>query len=802
MDPNPGPVNPDPPKPRPHDIAEPGPIDPVTGQPDHQAEVFALKSWLRQNAVSLIITAAVVVLVCIYLDPIDTIKVVLGLGLVIFIHELGHFLAAKWCDVHVKTFSIGFGPAVPFCSHKWGETTYMVGIIPLGGYVSMVGEGTGETGGEVDPEEEENDPRSFKQKSVRQRMLIISAGVIMNVILGMGCFMAAYLHGVQEKPASVGWVESGTAAWRAGIRTDADIKKIGSRENPFFNDIRPVVMSSLKGEQVPITVEYRGQRTEMMVEPLRDEGVPFPQLGVAPPYSLKLMLGGKKKVRPVIPGSPAADVQPIVPKFEPGDEIVAMTDPKKVDNENPFLFPNREPPPLAITPVTDYNEFYRRMVLLADKPVTIVVTRAGASEQIRITVQPEKRADLGVRMQMGKVAAIRTGGPADGKVQAIPAGTVGDGTGDRIKAVKLPGERQTWYVDGPVDWNAPEFKTDDPKKVDVQPLDPLLLPLQLNRWADANPKDRTVRLVVLRQQGHREDDPVELTMEFDPSYRFDREVVMLPNTPLPISGLGLAYRVNAVASDVAPGSPAADPDPIDPNAARPGALKPGDQIVAVRFKSVDEAGTVKTGGDWNDIKGYQWASVDAILQRTPPHQIDLRVKRGDETFEVSLKARPDPEWPNLNWSAVNRGLVFQDEIRLQTASGIGDALNLGARRTVRFIKDVYMNLYAIVFGRVSAKTMSGPLTIANVSYRLAGEDFWQFLLFLGMISVNLAVVNFLPIPVLDGGHMVFLLYESITGRPMPERLFAIAMYIGLFLILALMVYVLSLDVRRLFFGLF
>ena len=76
-----------------------------------------------------------------YLDPIDTLKVILGLGLVICIHELGHFLAAKWCDVHVKTFSIGFGPAVPFCSYKWGETTYMIGIIPLGGYVSMVGEG-------------------------------------------------------------------------------------------------------------------------------------------------------------------------------------------------------------------------------------------------------------------------------------------------------------------------------------------------------------------------------------------------------------------------------------------------------------------------------------------------------------------------------------------------------------------------------------------------------------------------------------------------------------------------------------
>ena len=174
---NPEPVNP----PKPHDIAEPGPIDPATGQPDHGAEVSALKSWFRENMISLIITAIVVALVIIYLDPIDTLKVVIGLGLVIFIHELGHFLAAKWCDVHVKTFSIGFGPAVPFCSYKWGETTYMVGIIPLGGYVSMVGEG--DNAGDDDAEE---DPRSFRKKTVGQRMLIISAGVIMNIILGHG----------------------------------------------------------------------------------------------------------------------------------------------------------------------------------------------------------------------------------------------------------------------------------------------------------------------------------------------------------------------------------------------------------------------------------------------------------------------------------------------------------------------------------------------------------------------------------------------------------------------------------------
>src|SRR5262249_16635943 len=90
-------------------------------------------------------------------------KVVLGIGFVIFFQELGHFLVAKWCDVHVQTFSIGFGPAFPGCSFQWGETFYKIALFPLGGYVKMVGEG-------AEDDESADDPRSFKKKSVGQRM--------------------------------------------------------------------------------------------------------------------------------------------------------------------------------------------------------------------------------------------------------------------------------------------------------------------------------------------------------------------------------------------------------------------------------------------------------------------------------------------------------------------------------------------------------------------------------------------------------------------------------------------------------
>ena len=98
----------------------------------------------------------------------------LGLGLVIFLHELGHFAVAKWCNVFVERFSIGFGPV--FFSRKWGETEYALSLIPFGGYVKMLGQDDADPS-QLTNEEIAADPRSYVAKSVLQRMAIISAGV-------------------------------------------------------------------------------------------------------------------------------------------------------------------------------------------------------------------------------------------------------------------------------------------------------------------------------------------------------------------------------------------------------------------------------------------------------------------------------------------------------------------------------------------------------------------------------------------------------------------------------------------------
>ena len=205
--------------------------------------------------------------------------VALGLGFVIFIHELGHFAAAKLCDVHVKTFSIGFGPALPGCSFKRGETQYMIGALPLGGYVSMVGEGS-------EADEGEEYPRSYKNKTVGQRMMIISAGVIMNVILGGICFIIVYrFHGVPRPPAVVWRVDSGSPAWQAGIKTGSSITQLGDVKNPTFDDLRLAVALSGHNTTIPFVFQNRnsGPILEVALEPRRDKNDMVPMIGIAPP---------------------------------------------------------------------------------------------------------------------------------------------------------------------------------------------------------------------------------------------------------------------------------------------------------------------------------------------------------------------------------------------------------------------------------------------------------------------------------------------------------------------------------------
>lgn len=766
-------------------------VDPSAIKPTQ--EPGRLARWFQENWGKLLFVLALLYVVLRYLHPVDLLLAGGGLSLVIFLHELGHFVAAKLCDVHVKTFSIGFGPALPFCQFRYGETEYKLAMVPLGGYVAMVGEGEDEEADGTDAETEDaepeaanqtsENPRSFKNKTVLQRMFIISAGVIMNLLLGCACFVAAYLNGVQELPAIIAQVESGSAAWQAGLHSGTEIKKINGRDNPWFDDVRPIISSTSRGETISLEVEYEGKRRELpALEPLKPIGALYPQLGIIAPDKLELRFFKRDTIPPFRPGSPAAHASGPEGGFQQGDRIVAMTDP-----DNPDQVTEIQDKPNGLP--GQYFDYQIRLQKLSSSPelrgrdITFLVKRRGSpkdADPVKIIVPPAFHQDVGLRMRIGPVTAIRADSPAEkAGVQAERTESEDNVVpGDRIVEVELPEADGTItrFVAGATNEASPDTN------VSLKLLDPLRLPYELNLWADRRPDDAKVKLTVLRERDHTEKRE-ELELEWDHSYRYDNAVPTSPSAPLPISGLGLAYTVQSVVDSVANDSPAAT-----------AGIQPNDRIVKVRYQYYPSHDSEPKLGSWEELQPYQWAFADYKLQRQPPHVIEAVVEREGKTEEVELQAVPDQ-----TWALTELGIDLTPDTRIQKASGIVEALEMGAQRTVRMVRNIYLGLYSIVFGRISVQVMSGPITLARASYLIAGQDVWALILWIGLISVNLAVINFLPIPVLDGGHMVFLFYEWIVGKRPPEGPFIALTWLGLAIILALMLFVSSLDIWRIFF---
>ncbi len=204
--------------------------------------------------------------------------VAIGIGLVIFFHELGHFAVAKWCDVLVERFSIGFGPVI--WSRKYGETEYALSAIPFGGYVKMLGQD------DLDPsqmtsEELAKHPRSYMAKPVAQRMAIISAGVTMNIITGVMFYAVAFGHGIETLPSRVGSLVPGFPAWtQGGLQPGDRITSIDGRSTTTFDDINRAI--ALSSGPINVRGTHMDDKTfEFQLEPNMSDGRRM-MIGVTP----------------------------------------------------------------------------------------------------------------------------------------------------------------------------------------------------------------------------------------------------------------------------------------------------------------------------------------------------------------------------------------------------------------------------------------------------------------------------------------------------------------------------------------
>jgi regulator of sigma E protease len=144
-----------------------------------------------------------------------------------------------------------------------------------------------------------------------------------------------------------------------------------------------------------------------------------------------------------------------------------------------------------------------------------------------------------------------------------------------------------------------------------------------------------------------------------------------------------------------------------------------------------------------------------------------------------------------------QGIEWPPEMLRQVSYGPVDAVFEGAKRTWTMSVLTLHSLKKMLFGELSVKNLSGPITIAKVAGASAESGFGDFLTFLAYLSISLGVLNLLPIPVLDGGHLLFYLVEWVRGRPLSERIQGWGMQIGISLIIGVMLLALVNDLSRL-----
>lgn len=186
---------------------------------------------------------------------------VIVLGVLIFVHELGHFLLAKAFGVRVLKFSLGFGNKV--VGRQWGETEYLISAFPLGGYVKMYGEQPGE---EVSPEDREC---SFSHKAVWQRFGIVFGGPLFNLLFAVGLFFCMFTFaGIPEPVDStrIGEVSAGSAAEQAGIKVGDVVRTINGKSVTSWSHVSENIKDS-GGQEVTLGLERQGQELTCTAKP-------------------------------------------------------------------------------------------------------------------------------------------------------------------------------------------------------------------------------------------------------------------------------------------------------------------------------------------------------------------------------------------------------------------------------------------------------------------------------------------------------------------------------------------------------
>lgn len=641
---------------------------------------------------------------------------ILVLGELVFFHELGHFLAAKACGIYCERFSLGMPPRL--FGFKFGETDYCVGLLPIGGYVKMAGQEDVPLSEDERKEQYGSIPpnRWFMNKPVWQRVIVITAGPFMNIVLAVLIYAILVGFGA-EMPESkhdnrIGYIEPDSPA------ATAPLYKISPDNKMADLSTEPDATGWKTGDRI-VSIEGRPVENIMDVQ-------------------IENVLSGGETVIAEIErthddGSVARYISPVQPR--------------KIDDSEHVR--------VGITPF----ETALVDVVIDGMPAQA----AGIKHGDIVTRLNGKPVDKGTFREA--ISGIREG-------ESVVLELIRDGQPTTVSVTPmLLGNFKDILIGPNLDWID---TLDVSKPLKVREEDPKLLEGTgfLNGDAVVSVNGESITRDLVRRLSERPgDEKLQVVVERQGLLGFgERKQVSLPDV-----------TVGAFLQAITPFDVAAKPRVLGITAKK-------SAETGIEEKDIIEEveGQPATIALLKELRDSRIGETISVTVRKPP--IGYGMMRSESTRETKLEVT----------AAGMVGIQWGEKTTFYRAP-LARVFPEAFRETWRMIKLTVRTLESLVSQKISPRELGGPMMIYQATTNAARFGGYVGLMeTTAFISVNLAIFNLLPLPVLDGGHLLFLTIESVRRKPVSARVMEWVQQAGLVLIVGLMLFVTFNDIRRWF----
>lgn len=724
---------------------------------------------------------------------------VLGFGFIVFVHEAGHFLAARWAGIRVHAFAIGFGQALFSYRKGWGirkgsseleymrlvaivkhsdkpgasaeeieaghaaaeklkslsPTEYRLNWIPFGGYVKMLGQE------DLNPDATSAEPDSYQNKPIWKRMVVISAGVIMNVILAAVLFIVVFKVGMTEPAPVIGSVQPGSPAEAAGLQPGDVVRSAGGKTTTTFTDLFVDVAMAKRGSSIELVLDRPmdgggWERISASPTPEKlDDGLGVQAIGVWPESSLRLL---EESRRASVNSANRLALERMGLGEVPFGSRVVEIDGQPVTRRS--LAQDDAP---GRGEYASVRQLERAIDESGGEPVDIAFeTPEGETVRAELPVRPSLMSGR------APVDSTRDGEPVVWPQPHLlgftPVMRVLTSNDAAIRQNLLPGD--VFKRIGSVSWPS---TTDGVREIRSR-------------------KGETIDAVVLR-----DGEEINLTLRV----QIDGTVGFSPDHDLSIA------RVAAVPSFVEEvkaesGSSSFRPTQQPPAAGRLGSLskiRAGAIVTRVGEREITDFESLRLALQQETADAAERGDSAAVQLtiRTPTGSVDAL----EERIELELTAEEVGALRNLGWEVAGIQSAFETVEVLVIADSVGGAVSMGVYRTKRVLQQTYLTFKRLFEGTVQVNQLQGPVGITHTGSMFAERGFIYLLYFMALISANLAVINFLPLPIVDGGQFLMLCYEGLAKKPVPIIVQNVITLCGLLFIGALFLYITFNDIVRL-----